>query len=51
MAMEIIDTETFDTYPEAMGFIQQNNNEGNLCLVTNCNDGFLVDVYEEQSNE
>ena len=48
MSFEIIDTEIFDTYPEAQFFIDHHNAQGNACLVTQCNDGFLIDVYEEQ---
>ena len=50
MPFEIVDTEIFDTYPEAQCFIDHHNAQGRGCVVTNCNDGFLVDVYEEQPN-
>ena len=48
MQIEHIDSETFTTYPEVSDFVNRQNAEGKACLVTNCNDGFIVDVYEEK---
>ncbi len=47
MSVELILTRTFANYPDAQAFIARNNALGYGCVVTNCNDGFLVDVYEE----
>ena len=48
MTIELVETEIFSDYPEAQHFVDEQNAEGKACLLTNCNDGFVVDVYEEQ---
>ena len=48
MQIECIETETFDNYPDAKIYIDMHKSEGRACLVTNCNDGFIVDIYEAQ---
>lgn len=47
MSLELIESETFEYYPDVTRFVDEHNAEGKACLVTNCNDGFIVDVYEE----
>lgn len=48
--MTIIHTQrkTFSRCPQALRFIQEQNNKGKACLMTQCCQGFQVDVYEEQ---
>lgn len=50
MQVECIETETFDNYPDAKSYMDYHQAEGRACLVTNCNDGFIVDIYAEQHN-
>jgi len=45
MLAEMIETETFEHYPDAKRYIDFHHAEGRACLVTNCNDGFIVDIY------
>ncbi len=48
MKIELLETETFDNYPDAQRYIDRHQSEGRACLLTNCNDGFIVDIYQEQ---
>ena len=48
MHTKLICTEIFDAYPEASRFSDRHNAQGYMCLITNCNDGFIVDVYEKR---
>ena len=48
MMVRLVESQHFTTYPEAQAFIAQHNAQGYACLVTNSNEGFTVDVYEQR---
>ena len=47
MYPRLVDSRTFRDYPEAARFMDRHRSRLKCCLVTNCNDGFIVDVYQE----
>jgi|GEM_PF-3332248 len=49
--MELINSMTFEHYPDAALCVEQYRAEGAVCLITNCNDGYLVDIYDESAND
>lgn len=47
----IIESQTFKDYPDAVRFMELHKSRDKCCLVTNCNDGFIVDIYQEKRFE
>ena len=47
MPANLIESETFECYPDAQSFIEYHQALGRACVVTNCNGGFIVDVYQQ----
>lgn len=48
---DLVETQVFQDYPEAMRFVDLHRSPLKCCLVTNCNDGFVVDVYQDKKVE
>lgn len=47
MTVALIDTQVFKDYPDVQEYIDLHDSKNQCCLVTNCNDGFIVDLYED----
>ena len=48
---DLVETQVFQDYPDVERFIRHHESPYKSCLVTNCNDGFIVDVYQDKKVE
>ncbi len=48
MYPDLVETEVFPDYPTAQRFVDLHRSPFKRCLITTCNEGFIVDVYQKK---